>query len=139
MSIFGIIGICLFICGCATLIGLLPCLCDDYWDWLFPKIFIPVMIALFIGAIFIGIGINTENEKVFVKKYLAQKETIEASLEVEELSGLERIELVKQATELNGELAEKKARFDLWHFVVYDNTIYDNVEFINLNRGNKNG
>ncbi len=136
MSIFGIIGICLFICGGATLIGLIPCFVDDYWDWLFPKIFIPVMIALFIGAIFIGIGINTESERVYIKKYIAQKETIEISLESEDLTGYERVQLVTKATELNGELAEKKARFDLWHFVVYDNTIYDNVEFINLNRGN---
>ena len=57
------------------------------------------------------------------------------SLENEELSGLERIELVKQATELNGELAERKARVQLWHFVVYDNTIYDNVELIKLTKG----
>ena len=35
-------------------------------------------------------------------------------------------------TELNGELAERKARFEIWHFVTYDNTIYDDVEFINL-------
>jgi hypothetical protein len=136
MSIFGIIGICFAICLIITLLGLLPCFCDSYWDWLYPKIFIPIMIALFIGAIFIGIGINTESERVYIKKYIAQKQTIEISLESEDLTGYERVQLVTKATELNGELAEKKARFDLWHFIVYDNTIYDNVEFINLNRGN---
>ena len=136
MSIFGIIGICFAIGVIITIIGLVPCFLDSYWDWLFPKIFIPTMIALFIGSIFIGIGINTENERVYVEKYLAQKQTIEISLASEDLTGYERVQLVTKATELNGELAEKKARFDLWHFVVYDNTIYDNVEFINLNRGN---
>lgn len=135
MSIFGIVGICSLICVCATLLGLMPCFADDNWDWLFPKIFIPTMIVLFIGSIFIGIGINTENERVYVEKYLAQKQTIEMSLESEVLTGYERVQLVAKATELNGELAEKKARFDLWHFVVYDNTIYDNVEFIKLKKG----
>ena len=84
------------------------------------------------SVFFIGIGIVTENEKVYVQKYLAQKQTIEMSLESEELTGLERVQLVTKATELNGEFAEKKARFNLWHFVVYDNTIYDGVELIDL-------
>ena len=85
------------------------------------------------ASLHIGIGINTESEKIYVKEYLAKKETIEASLEIE-LSGLERLEIVKQVTELNGEIAERKASFELWHFVVYDNTIYDGVELIKLNK-----
>ena len=85
-----------------------------------------------VGATFVGIGINTNSEKIYVKKYLAQKHTIEQSLKNENLTGLERIQLVNKATELNGEFAEKKAHFELWYFVVYDNTIYDGVELINL-------
>lgn len=134
MNIFEIIGLTFLI---ATILGLIAVLvCCGIEEFIYKDtnwyITTPVIIGvvIWISAIFIGIGINTEEEKVFVKKYLAQKQTIESSLEVEELSGLERIELVKQATELNGELAERKARFELWHFVVYDNTIYDNVELI---------
>lgn len=136
MSIFGIIAICLLIWGIFFLVAVaLPYALDCFEDYLYLKIATTITIMLFIGSIFIGIGLNTESEKVFVQKYLAQKETIEMSLEVEELSGLERLELVKQATELNGELAERKATFELWHFVVYDNTIYDNVELISLKKG----
>ena len=134
MSIFEIIGLTFLIATILGLIAFLFCWCieesiykDTNWYLTTPVI---IGVVIWISAIFIGIGINTEEEKVFVKKYLAQKHTIEASLEAEELSGLERIELVKQATELNGELAERKATFELWHFVVYDNTIYDNVELI---------
>ena len=136
MSIFGIIAICLLISVFVWVCAMIPDIMDDIYS-VGARIGVGIgALLIFVGSVFVGIGINTENEKVFVKKYLAQKETIEISLEVEELSGFERLELVRQATELNGEVAERKAQFELWHFVVYDNTIYDNVELINLNRGN---
>ena len=81
---------------------------------------------------FIGNEINTENEKVYIQKYLAQKQTIEMSLDNKDLSGLERLELVKQATEINSEFAEKRAKFELWHYVYYDNSLYDNIDLIIL-------
>lgn len=141
MSIFGIIGISFFCTALLCIIFTIVPLVDDGFNGdeekenkhlLFSLFF---CIAIFVAGIFLGIGITTEEERVYVQKYLAQKQTIEMSLENEELSGFERIELVKQATELNGELAERKARFQLWHFVVYDNTIYDNVELIKLTKG----
>lgn len=134
MGIFGIVALSFVIFALLYLVINAPCFVDEYFGAYFitTSIIVPI---LWIASIFIGIGINTEDEKVYVQKYLAQKQTIEMSLENEELSGLERIELVKQATELNGELAERKARVQLWHFVVYDNTIYDNVELIKLTKG----
>ncbi len=83
-------------------------------------------------TVFGGIGIETEDQKVFVKIYETKKITIEQSLSNENLSGLERIELVKQAVDLNGELAERKARCERWHCVLYDKTIFNEVEFISL-------
>lgn len=134
MSIFGIIALSFLILGILYLLINIPCFLDDWYGAYFITNSI-IVVILWIAFIFVGIGITTEEEKVYVQKYLAQKQTIEMSLENEELTGLERIELVKQATELNGELAERKARFQLWHFVVYDNTIYDNVELIKLTKG----
>lgn len=95
---------------------------------------IGVIVCLLAWIVFvtIGIGINTHYERLFVKKFLAQKETIERSFENDNLTGLERIQLVSKATDINGEMAERKARFELWYFVVFDNTIYDNVELIKL-------
>jgi hypothetical protein len=109
-----------------------------YWflTWLIALI---IGIGAWIGFTFIGVKLNTDSHKVFLQVYLVQKETIEMSLESDNLSGFERIELVKQATELNGELTKRKTYIKYWYSGVSDNTIYDNVEFINLNRGNKNG
>lgn len=138
MNIFGIIGICFVIVFVIFLIYALVFGAEfEVESNLFWIISIICALLVWVGAVFIGIGINTQEEKVYVQKYLAQKQTIEMSLENEELSGLEKIELVKQATELNGEIAERKARFELWHFVVYDNTIYDGVELIDLKGGEK--
>lgn len=134
MSIFGIIALSFLIFALLYLVINIPCFVNEYLGAYFitTSIIVPI---LWIASIFVGIGINTQEEKVYVKKYIAQKQTIEMSIENEELTGFERIELVKQATELNGEIAERKARFYLWHFVVYDNTIYDNVELIKLTKG----
>lgn len=91
-----------------------------------------VHIILFVGFIFAGIGISDNGDRKFVVEYQAQKYTIEASIENSDLTGLERIELVKLATELNKKLASRKYDFDKWYNVHYDNSIYDGVEFINL-------
>ena len=115
---------------------------DNMTKWTYDYGFLIWLIALiiavcaWIGFIFIGVQLNTNDHRAYLQKYLIQKETIEMSLESENLSGFERVELVKQAAELNGELAEKKAYIKFWYSGVNDNTIYDNVEFINLNRGN---
>ena len=133
MSIFGIILICLIIAIIIFAIGIAIIeLGEPERTGLWVFIITCVSFCVWIGLIFIGIGINTESEKIYIKEYLAQKETIEASLEIE-LSGLERLEIVKQVTELNAEFAYRKANFELWHFVVYDNTIYDGIELIKLN------
>lgn len=87
-----------------------------------------VSVAVFIAGLFVGVGLNTEEAQVWSAKYEAQKTTIEQSLDSEVLSGLERIELVKQASELNGELAERQARAELWHVVYYDEDVYSGLE-----------
>lgn len=137
MSIFAIIGIVMFIVCIFTILPVGLSTIASYDDdevinkrW---RIGIILFIFLTVGLTCAGIGLATEHEKIWVEKYEAQKQTIEMSLESDELSGYERIQLVTKATELNGELAEKKASFDLWHTVYYDNTIYDNVEPINFN------
>ena len=103
-----------------------------FLTWLMPLI---VAICAWIGFTFVGIGIYTEEERIFIAGFEAQKQTIEMSLDNENLSGLEKIELVKKATELNGELAERKSRFNMWHYVSYDNSMYDNIAPISLEKG----
>lgn len=89
-------------------------------------------IAVWIGGIFIGIGLTTNEAKVFVASYEVEKMTIEQSIDSDILTGFERIELVKLASELNGELAARKEKSTFWHWIYFEKGIYDNVEFIDL-------
>lgn len=89
-------------------------------------------IACVILFVFVGVGIDNNEHKVFVSSYNAQKFTIEQSLRNSALSGFERIELVKQASELNSELAARKARIQQWNYFHVDDSIYDGVEYIIL-------
>ena len=137
MSIFGIIGIGFAISSVLFGIALAIIVSSDCSFGLASIIAAVVGVILWIAIVFVGIGLNTENEKVFIQEYLAKKQTIEISLQSESLTGYERVQLVNNAVELNGELAKKKATFNLWHFVVYDNTIYDGVEPIDLSGGSQ--
>lgn len=134
MSIFGIIILSLLIAFMFAGAFLLACyLCGvcDYNVW--PLVVSAVIVVvLTVAFVFMGIGIDTEGERVYVAQYEAQKATIEESLKSDVLTGLERIELVKVATELNGEMARRKANFGRWDHVYYDNSIYDGVTPIDL-------
>lgn len=77
----------------------------------------------------------TNCETEYVANYMSQKVTIEESLKNDNLSGYERASLVTKSAELNGELAERKVRFNRWYNIYSDNTIYDNVEPINFGIG----
>lgn len=141
MSIFGIIGISLLLAA----IGALASWCivdtlgyhisfDDIWEVIVPLV---VGIILTISFTFAGIGINTESAIKYRASFEAQKDIIEQSLELDSLSGLERIDLVTKAAELNGEMAARVVSAERWHVVFYDDTVYDGVELIKLDGGNK--
>ena len=135
MSIFGIIGIGFAIALVLWAISMPVTflLENDDADYTVARLVISIMsIAIWIGTVFIGIGIYTEDDRLFIAKFEAQKQTIEMSLDNENLSGLEKIELVKQASELNGEMAERKAKLQVWHYVTYNKSAYDNIEPISL-------
>lgn len=89
-------------------------------------------IACVISFLAVGVGIDNNGHKTFVSSYNAQKFTIEQSLKNDSLTGFERIELVKQASELNGELAARKTRIQQWNYFHVDDSIYDGVEYITL-------
>ena len=136
MTIFGIIGIVAVISISLWFIVMIPVLTDIYYDdttRLIHTIISSIVAGcLLIGGVFAGIGINDRSERIFVEKFKAQKYTIERSLENEDLSGLERIQLVTKAAELNGEFAERKVRYEIKTNVHYDYAIYDGVELIKL-------
>ena len=71
--------------------------------------------AMFIASIFIGHYIEVESNHKYIASYSIKKETIETSINSDNLSDIEKIELVKIATELNGELAEKQYKCGKWY------------------------
>lgn len=98
-----------------------------------------VVICVFILVFAISyLGISyylSMSSKEEIAEYQAQKVTIEQSLSNEELSGLERIELVKQASELNGWLAKQKVIMSKWtEFDIYKSVReeYQRAEYIDL-------
>lgn len=110
---------------------------DPYHDELAWVLVAVLAVAVWIGGIFIGIGLTTNETKAFVASYEIEKMTIEQSIDSDILTGFERVELVKLASELNGELAARKEKSTFWHWVYFEKGIYDNVEFIDL--GGSNG
>lgn len=138
MSIFGIMAIGFLVgllAGAITylLYTIYDCVRSTYVNdtpWLIVGVVLFVLV--WIGGIFLGVGLNDESERMFIAQYEAQKEVIESSLESEVLTGFERVELVKQASELNGELARRKAKYEIWHYITYTDGLFDNVEPIEL-------
>lgn len=133
MSIFGILALSLLIAAGVASIPMIGYTATEKDGFINAAII--CFVVVLIASPLIGVGLNTTNERVYVQKYTAQKETIETSLESNVLTGLERVELVNKAVDINGEFAERKAKFNIWHFVYFDTSIYDGVEPIILNKG----
>ena len=133
MNIIGIIVISSLIGLLALAIGMLVyTTVEPYRDELWLAVIFGIVAGVTTCSILVGIGLTTEYERIYVEKFNAQKATIELSIESESMSGFERATIVNRAAELNAELAERKARYNSWWYVCYDNSIYDNVEFIDL-------
>lgn len=65
-----------------------------------------------ISSALIGIYVDNITYTKYINSYIAKKEVIERSITNNNLSDLEKIEIVKQIVELNGELAEKKIEYN---------------------------
>ena len=95
-----------------------------------------VIVLLIILGTGIGGGIGAFMEKEDLKKdiasYQASKYTIEQSLNNEQLSGLERIELVKLANEKNQWLERTKYKVKQWYSFYLDKELVLSLEMIEL-------
>lgn len=63
--------------------------------------------------------------RAWTQKYISQKQLIEESLDNEKLSGLERVELVKQANELNAGLIDKQFLCVKWYSFAMDDKVLE--------------
>ena len=85
-------------------------------------------------SFFVPYYVAKEDSNSYVNSYTVKKTTIEDSLKSETLTGFERAELVKQATEINAGLAEKKYEITKWYGFYLSKEI-KNLEYIDLNVG----
>lgn len=92
-----------------------------------------IIISAIVGAL-IGIYIDNITYTKYINSYIVKKEVIERSMTNNNLSDLEKIEIVKQIVELNGELAEKKTEYNqkLLYFYLDANKIneLEEIEFV---------
>ena len=110
---------------------------DLYWDWDSKKVVIITTIYSIIAitiSFFVPYYVEKEDSNSYVNSYAIKKATIEESLKNEALTGFERAELVKQATEINADLAQKKYEITKW-YGFYLNKEIENLEYIDLNVG----
>ena len=94
-------------------------------------ILIIIFIVVWIISIVIGCYIENQKLKVETEQYRAVKETIETSLQSDKLTGLERIELVKQASEQNAWLKGTQYKVQQWYNFYLSKDILE-VEIINI-------
>lgn len=101
------------------------------------SIYLVIIAYIFIVCIssYFGAFLSNENLAREVEKYKANKYTIETSLQNNNLTGLERIELVKQASEQNSWLAEKRYEVQQWYNFYLNKDIVVKLELIDLYKG----
>ena len=114
---------------------------DLYWDWDSKKVVIITITVIYsiiaiTTSFFVPYYVAKEDSNSYVNSYTVKKATIEESLKSETLTGFERAELVKQAAEINADLAQKKYEITKW-YGFYLNKEIENLEYIDLNVGEK--
>lgn len=90
---------------------------------------IAICLIVLIGIPTACVNYDIHCYKSWTNEYKIQKETIESSLRSEKIGGLERVELVKMAQELNAELAKNQYRCQQWYGFTGDKEVL-NLETI---------
>lgn len=84
-----------------------------------------VPILVLIASVYGGIEFDKNQSRRYVYEYIAKKETIEASLQNENLAGLERMQLVEQAAKANQELAGIQYDCQQWYGFFIDDRVLE--------------
>lgn len=97
------------------LIFLLYFLFTDFMSDKSEKVGASLTIAGLVVGVLIGWNVDVHIHGSYIDQYTVAKTTIESSIHNDQLSGFEKIELVKQATEENKELAAKQYDARQWY------------------------
>lgn len=109
--------------GCAVGIAIFFAysLITDFMSKNYEKVGASLMIAGFFAGMLVGYNVEVHRIGSYIDQYTVVKTTIESSIHNDQLSGFEKIELVKQATEENKELAAKQYDARQWYgFMIPD-------------------
>lgn len=103
---------------------------DRVWHLIFAAI-----IAVFSAG---GYQVEKSIRGRYIEQYIATKSTIETSLKNDTLTGLERVQLVQQASKANSELAGYKYDCRQWYGIAFDDRALE-LEPIDISGGAKDG
>lgn len=95
-----------------------------------------IILGTFIGAK-IGIALDKYYYETKIEQFKMSKQTIEASIINNKLSGLERVELVQLAVKENKWLAEIKVDVTKWWYFHLDESLLENLQPITFGGGNE--
>ena len=139
---FGI-GILFSILAFAIIALINDCTYDNYLlDWnektdreclsKYGKIQITVVVLVLCLSTFIGARIHIRMFERNVRQFESAKATYSESIKSEDVSGLERIEIVNKITEENKTLARLKYDATKWYYFYLPDNLVDNLEPIKL-------
>lgn len=97
------------------------------------KINIVVAVVVLGLSMFVGARIHIRMFESDIKQFESAKSTYSEAIESEDISGLERIEIVNKITEENKSLARLKYDATKWYYFYLPDNLVDNLEPIKLN------
>lgn len=113
-----------------ALLGFLVCL--TAWavviiisDFTEPKVIYHILPIIFIASMVTGGYMEYEANNSAIVNFISQKQSIEASLNDDRLTGFERAEIVKLASELNGELSQMQYQATKWYGFAIDDKVLE--------------
>lgn len=116
---------------------------NEFTDWdvktdktyltTYGKINIVVAVVVLGLSMFIGARIHIRMFESDIKQFESAKETYSEAIKSENVSGLERIEIVNKITKENKTLARLKYDATKWYYFYLPDNLVDNLEPIKLN------
>lgn len=95
-------------------------------------IFIPIAIVVIFISACIGKDISIKEYELYIRDWKNTKEVIESSMENENISDLEKIELIKTITEYNMQLEGLKTKVTYWWNYYLDDSKVNELEIIKI-------
>ena len=94
-------------------------------DFTTPKTVRHILLIIFIASVVTGGYIEHEANNSAIANFISQKQSIETSLTDDRLTGFERAEIVKLASELNGKLSQMQYQATKWYGFAVDDKVLE--------------